>query len=274
MGNCLIETANKTLVLGCKNSVIPTDGSVTSISRSAFYGCTGLTSITIPNSITSIGSHAFYKCTNLTSITFDGTVEQWNAISKDSDWDSYTGNYIIYCTDGEIAKDGTITCYHNYTSIITPPTATENGYTTYTCSSCSDTYTEEIVPTDFTVTSSNRALVGYKGTENENLVIPAVFEDNGTWYRVTMIGSNAFENCLELMSITIPDSVMRIGSRAFYGCNSLTSIDFEDTSTWYETTNFSNLSFMTGGTTISVINASTNATYFKSTYIVCYWYKK
>jgi len=73
-GNCLIETVSKTLVTGCKNSVIPTDGRVTSIRSSAFEGCTGLTSITIPASVTSIGSSAFRGCTDLTSITIPASV--------------------------------------------------------------------------------------------------------------------------------------------------------------------------------------------------------
>ena len=38
--------------------------SVTGITESAFYGCTGLTSVTIPNSVTSIGNKAFAGCTS------------------------------------------------------------------------------------------------------------------------------------------------------------------------------------------------------------------
>ena len=83
-GNCLIATARKTLILGCKNSVIPIDGSVTSIGEDAFYNCSSLTSITIPDSVTSIGEYAFYNCGSLTDIYFTGTESEWNAIDKSS----------------------------------------------------------------------------------------------------------------------------------------------------------------------------------------------
>ena len=73
-GNCLIETTTKTLVAGCKTSVIPSNGSVTSIGENAFSGCTGLTSITIPNSVTSIGDYTFYNCSGLTNITIPDSV--------------------------------------------------------------------------------------------------------------------------------------------------------------------------------------------------------
>ena len=86
-GNCLIETATKTLILGCKTSVIPTDGSVT-----------------IGGSVTYIGENAFAYCSRLTSITFNGTIAQWNAISKYNQWNYGTGNYTIHCTDGDIPK--------------------------------------------------------------------------------------------------------------------------------------------------------------------------
>ena len=73
-GNCLIETKTKTLVLGFKNSVIPNDGSVTSIGPLAFSTCSGLTSIDIPDSVTSIDLGAFSNCTGLTSIDIPDSV--------------------------------------------------------------------------------------------------------------------------------------------------------------------------------------------------------
>ena len=87
--------------------------SVTSIAWSAFFGCESLTSIEMGESVTSIGMEAFVSCTSLISINFDGTVTQWNAIAKDTAWNYNTGSYTIYCSDGEIAKDGTITYYDN-----------------------------------------------------------------------------------------------------------------------------------------------------------------
>lgn len=99
-GNCLIETATKTLILGCKASIIPNDDSVTNISNSAFSGCVGLTSITIPdsvinigttfrgcgdlvnviigNGVTNINSRAFESCSSLTNITIGNKVTSIN----------------------------------------------------------------------------------------------------------------------------------------------------------------------------------------------------
>ena len=69
----------------------------------AFEGCRGLTSITIPNSVTSIGESAFRSCTGLMSINFNGTIEQWRAISKGYYWNNgVPSSYQIVCTDGTI----------------------------------------------------------------------------------------------------------------------------------------------------------------------------
>ena len=61
----------------------------------ALYNCSSLTSIIIPDSVISINQYAFAYCTSLTTINYLGTEEQWNNISKGSDWDLNTGNYTI-----------------------------------------------------------------------------------------------------------------------------------------------------------------------------------
>ena len=86
--------------------VIPND--VIRIGSNAFYGCTRLTRIVIPNSVTTIGFRALANCISLTDICFEGTKAQWNDIEFESSlnirWDDNTGNYVIHCTDGDIAK--------------------------------------------------------------------------------------------------------------------------------------------------------------------------
>ena len=72
--------------------------SVTSIEYYAFHNCSSLTSVTIPSNVTSIGEDAFRNCGAFT-INYKGAEEQWNAITKDSNWN----------------LDSTITMNYNYT---------------------------------------------------------------------------------------------------------------------------------------------------------------
>ena len=74
-GNCLIQTENKQLALGCSASAIPTDGSVTSIGNAAFYGCTALTQVTIPKNVTKIWDNAFSDCTALKKLSIPESVK-------------------------------------------------------------------------------------------------------------------------------------------------------------------------------------------------------
>ena len=54
--------------------VITFDGDVTTIENNAFYNCTSLTSVDIPDSVTTIGNYAFYGC-NITSVTIPDSVK-------------------------------------------------------------------------------------------------------------------------------------------------------------------------------------------------------
>ena len=98
-----------TLLSNLTNIKLPE--SLTSIGELAFFGCTGLTSIDLPEGVTSIGGWAFQNCSNLTSIdlpegltyigygafygcknlqtiNYKGTDDQWNAITKGSNWNN------------------------------------------------------------------------------------------------------------------------------------------------------------------------------------------
>ncbi len=80
-GNCIIDTSKKRIILGCKNSLIPSDGSVISIGNHAFTGCSGLKNITIPDEIIEIEDYAFCNCTALTNVTIGNGVSDigWGA---------------------------------------------------------------------------------------------------------------------------------------------------------------------------------------------------
>lgn len=83
----------------------------------------------------------------------------------------------------------------------------------------------------FYITSENRHLIGFKDIENEKLVIPKRFNDTKYKYEVIGIDEKAFEDCKNLISVVIPNSVVSIGNYAFMGCSALTSIDIPNSVT-------------------------------------------
>ena len=58
---------------------VPT--TVKKIGAESFYGCENLTSIVIPLSVDTIGGYAFINCTNIKDVYYQGTQEQWSAIT-------------------------------------------------------------------------------------------------------------------------------------------------------------------------------------------------
>ena len=166
---------------GLTSVVIP--NSVTSIGEYAFYGCSGLTSVTIPNSVTSIGYLAFGGCRGLTSVTIPNSVTS-----------------IGYC-----AFEG---C-SGLTSVTIPEGVTSIGSCAF--KGCSG-LTSVTIPDG--VTS-----IGYSAFSGCSGLISVTIPNS-----VTSIGDYAFEGCSGLTSVTIPNSVTSIGEIAFSGCSGLTSV--------------------------------------------------
>ena len=222
--NCLIDTNRKILIAGCQTSVIPSDGSVTRIYE-AFCGCTGLTSIIIPDSVTSIGGEAFGYCSGLTSITLGNSVTSIGPMA----FSGCTGMTSILIPDSVITIDDYAFAYCEELIIYCEAESQPSGWSS------------EWNPDDCQVIwgygkySKGLAFVSYgDGTcyvsgigtcTDTDVRIPPVSPAGD---KVTSIGSKAFYKCTSLTSVTIPDSVTSIGAYAFYVCSGLTRITIPD----------------------------------------------
>ena len=82
---------------------------VIEIYNCAFTSNKNIQIIYIPKSVKVIGPGVFAETVNLKELHYEGTIVEWNSISKDSQWNAQSPNFTIYCTDGQISKGGTVT---------------------------------------------------------------------------------------------------------------------------------------------------------------------
>ncbi|MCQ2354346.1 MAG: leucine-rich repeat protein [Clostridia bacterium] len=194
-GNCLIKISGKRLILGCADSVIPADESVTVIGSRAFAGCTGLNEITIPANITDIWVNAFAGCSNLTDVTYDGAVTGWNDIA--------------ICSGNNELKNAqlhfTVTAISGTCGAKAVWTLDENGLMVISGSG------------SMTIFSSPEDTPWHA---HRSEITDVRIKDS-----VTTIGAYSFSDCSNLRSIYIGKGVTNIGTRALYGCTGIGNIN-------------------------------------------------
>ena len=197
------------------------DYPVTSIGDYAFYGCSGLTSVTIPSSVTSIGNSAFQYCSELTSVTIPSSV---TSIRSDvfRGCSSLTSVAIPegVTSIGSAAFSG---C-SSLTSVTIPSSVTSIGSIAFVdCLSLKSVHISDVQAwclINFSDNSSNPLHYAKEGLYLNGEKLTTVIIPEGA----TTTPGYAFKNCSALTSVTIPEGVTSIGSYAFYGCTGLTSV--------------------------------------------------
>ena len=214
--------------------------SVTAINPHAFFGCTGLTSVNIPNSVVYIKNYAFYGCSGLTSVTIGNSV-------------AYIMDYAFYGCSGltsvtipnSVTSIGDSAFYgcSGLTSVTIGNSVTSIGNSAFKyCTGLTTVFFNA----DSCSTAGSSGCAAFGGDTNVSTII---FGNNVTRIpsylcgglrglssvnipnSVTSIGNSAFGSCRGLTSVTIPNSVTTIGNSAFSGCTSLTSVNIPNSVT-------------------------------------------
>lgn len=185
-----------------------------------------ITSVGIPEGITSLSSTAFYRCSNLTKVIVPNSLESITGGSM------YGCPLAVFYTKSEKVKDILIAASVDKNNIKLNDQSLQLGaedYYTFDASTGKiGTYKgldkEVIIPSEINgVKVKSLGVASFRACNNiTSIKIP---------YGVENIGEGAFHECVSLKEITIPNSVTQIGANIFYGCNSLKSVTIPESVT-------------------------------------------
>ena len=194
--NCLIELKEKRLVLGCKNSIVPSDGSVQTIGEGAFRGCVDLTTVIVPKDIICIEDMAFSGCSNVENFVVDPHNSRYGVIAKCL-IDFTTRSVVAGCKNSVLS---------DLTNITTIGKAAFDG--------CYDLV-------NLMISNSVVRVLDFAFRNCLNVMEVAL---RG---QIESIGYSSFRGCTRLRTVRIGKNLKRIGDAAFMDCNNLTRIVYE-----------------------------------------------
>ena len=229
-------TDNKITITGLKQNKEPTSLTipaqiegvpVTAIAPNTFRNKYKIKEIVIPNSITSIGDSAYYGCSGLTSMTIPFVGAKASVTSSDTY--QYPFGYIF----GTSSYDGGVATKQYYYGNSTSSTTSTTYYIPSSLKSVTvmggnilfGAFSYCTGLTSITIGNGVTSIGSWAFRDCTGLT--SITIGNG----VTSIGESAFLDCSSLTSITIGNSVTRIGLGAFQGCTGLTSITIPDSVT-------------------------------------------
>jgi hypothetical protein len=209
----------KSALQGAQNKYVEIDltgSTVNSIALEAFWECSSLVGITIPNSITSIGEKAFYSCTSLISITIP------NGVNNIEEWTFGNCSNLVSVTLGNnvrsIGKNAFLAC-SKLTSITLPDRLNSIGYAAfYECTSL----------TDISIPSDIETIDDFAFSFCSS--ITSITLGNG----IISIGEYAFQSCLSLTSVTFLRTISsdKFNSIAFNRSGNLRDVYYATDSAW------------------------------------------